>query len=74
MLVTLFVASYLVCAALTSGQRQVRTGEPREVSVNNSKVWRAARFAVGDLNQANTEGQAFHYRILTVTSAKVQVK
>ncbi|XP_072293328.1 cystatin-C-like [Eucyclogobius newberryi] len=48
------------------------TGHPRDVSVQNRKVWRAAQFAVGEFNQASTQ-EPFSYEIISVTSAKVQV-
>ncbi|XP_042358605.1 cystatin-like [Plectropomus leopardus] len=51
---------------------QVMTGQPLEVPVNSSKVLTAARFAVVEFNKANVEDQ-FAYKIVNVTSAKMQV-
>ncbi|CAL1577404.1 unnamed protein product [Knipowitschia caucasica] len=67
--VCLWVSS-MVSSAEAYGQ--IMTGHPRDVSVHNSKVMRAAQFAVKDLNQANSQ-QPFSYQITNVTSAKVQV-
>uniref|UniRef100_A0A3B3Z6J6 Cystatin domain-containing protein n=1 Tax=Periophthalmus magnuspinnatus TaxID=409849 RepID=A0A3B3Z6J6_9GOBI len=68
MLVLLLVCLPL-CSVVTG---QIMTGQPRPVSTRSEKVWRAARFAVGEFNNALSQ-QPFTYKILNVTSAKVQV-
>ncbi|KAJ0067117.1 hypothetical protein NL108_012835 [Boleophthalmus pectinirostris] len=70
MLVLLFVTLCLSVCSLTTAQTM--TGQPRDISTRNSKVWRAAQFAVRDFNHAHNH-QPFSYKILSVTSAKVQV-
>ncbi|KAJ3610768.1 hypothetical protein NHX12_022859 [Muraenolepis orangiensis] len=51
---------------------QPMTGEPRGVPANRTDVARAARFAVANFNEANVD-DFYAYKILNVTSAKVQV-
>lgn len=52
---------------------QIITGEPHSVPVNGTQVLAAARFAVAEFNGVNAEEQ-FVYRIMTITSAKIQVE
>ncbi|KAK7901390.1 hypothetical protein WMY93_018159 [Mugilogobius chulae] len=62
-----------VCSpVLSQASGPMMTGHPRDVSVKNRKVWRAAQFAVSEFNEASTH-EPFSYQILNVTSAKVQV-
>ena len=63
-----------VCASLcrvVTAQHGM-TGQPREVPVNGTEVVAAARFAVVEFNRDNAEDQ-FAYKILNITSAKIQV-
>ncbi|XP_054654500.1 uncharacterized protein LOC129193827 isoform X2 [Dunckerocampus dactyliophorus] len=48
------------------------TGQPRQVPVTDHQVLVAAHFAVSEFNRVNPE-EHFFYRILNITSAKVQV-
>ena len=61
-----------VAAALVDGAAQPMTGEPRVVPQNRTDVARAARFAVSNFNEANID-DIYAYRILNITSAKIQV-
>ena len=70
LLCTLALAA--VAAALVDGVAQPMTGEPRAVPQNRTDVARAARFAVAKFNEANI-GDVYAYKILNITSAKIQV-
>ena len=52
---------------------QVMTGKPQRVPANEPDVLAAARFAVVEFNRADAEDR-FAYRIVNVTSAKIQVR
>lgn len=63
-----------VCASVGRfvDAEQVMTGRPHEVPANSSAVLTAARFAVVEFNRANAADQ-FAYKIVNITSAKIQV-
>lgn len=61
-----------VCASVATPGK-VMTGQPREVSVNNREVLAAARFAVDEFNRVKAEDQ-LAYKIVNITSAKIQVR
>ncbi|KAM7408681.1 hypothetical protein PAMA_002418 [Pampus argenteus] len=64
----------VVCASagrfVTAGGAMV--GHPHRVPTNDTKVLRAARFAVCEFNRANTQDQ-FDYKIVNIKSAKIQI-
>lgn len=66
-----FVCVFAVGRSQTS--KHVMTGQPQKVPVNSTGVSTAARFALVEFNKANTE-EMFAYKIVNITSAKVQVK
>jgi len=73
----MFVWFWFVVCVFAAGRcptaKHVMTGQPQKVPVNSTGVVKAARFAVVEFNRANTE-ELFAYKIVNITSAKMQVK
>ncbi|XP_029305897.1 cystatin-like [Cottoperca gobio] len=67
---------FLIFVCASAGRivpAQVMTGEVHEVPVNSTIVLRASRFAVFEFNKANAAEEQFAYKIVNITSAKIQV-